>query len=164
MDAVFRAMLTPGIRSHTSSGRRTWRPLRHGRHNCAQYLGSLHRLCPSGRRSFPRLTVERIPYRRFLHGWGWDPKVEIGDEDLEEIIREHLEQHVDLTSTRWRWSTTRRRTSGFMGQVPPHPDQLKDETVARATTSRSVIRWTCSTGTPCSIEHVLPVTPRTFSS
>jgi hypothetical protein len=52
----------------------------------------------------------------------------------------------------------------LMGQVPPHPDQLKDETVTRATTSRSVIRWTCSTYTPCSIEHVLPVIPRTFSS
>jgi hypothetical protein len=35
----------------------------------------------------------------------------------------------------------------IMGQVPPHPDRLKDETVARATTSRSVIRWTCSTCT-----------------
>jgi hypothetical protein len=45
------------------------------------------------------------------------------------------------------------------GQVPPRPDQLKDDTVASATRSRSVIEWTCSTCTPCSIEHVLPVTP-----
>ncbi len=52
----------------------------------------------------------------------------------------------------------------IIGQVPPHPDQLKDETVARATTSQSVIRWTCSTCTPCSIEHVPPVTPRTSYS
>ena len=52
----------------------------------------------------------------------------------------------------------------LIGQVPPHPDQLKAETVASATTSRSVIRWTCSARSLCSIEHVDPVTPRTFPS
>ena len=52
----------------------------------------------------------------------------------------------------------------LIGQVPPPPDQLKDETVTRATTSRSAIRWTYSTCTPCSIAHVLPVTLRTFYS
>jgi hypothetical protein len=52
----------------------------------------------------------------------------------------------------------------LIGQVPPPPDQLKDDTVASATRSRSVIKWTCSIFTPCSTEHVLPVTPRTSSS
>jgi hypothetical protein len=51
----------------------------------------------------------------------------------------------------------------LIGQVPPHPDQLKDDTVASATRSRSVIEWTCPTCISCSIRHVLPVTPRTFS-
>src|SRR3954453_7547316 len=62
--------------------------------------------------------------------------------------------HVDDPASRVR----------LKGHVPPPPDQLKGVTVARATTSRSVIRWTCSICTLCSIEHVIPVTPRTFSS
>jgi hypothetical protein len=47
--------------------------MRVGRHNFAQYLGAFHRLRPSCRRSLPRLTGEGLPYRRFSHGWGWDP-------------------------------------------------------------------------------------------
>jgi hypothetical protein len=42
-----------------------------------------------------------------------------------------------------------------MGQVPPHPDRLKDDIVASATRSRSVIEWSCSIFTECSIEHDL---------
>src|SRR5271165_4558958 len=45
-------MLTPGISPrfiarNTPARRRTWRLLRHGRHNCAQYLGTSHRVCLS---------------------------------------------------------------------------------------------------------------------
>jgi hypothetical protein len=37
--------------------------------------------------------------------------------------------------------------SRLKGQVPPPSDRLKDDTVASATRSRSVGRWTCSSGT-----------------
>jgi hypothetical protein len=52
LDAVFHAMLTPGIRprfiaQNTPAWRRTWRPPRHVRHNFAQYLAVSRRLCPS---------------------------------------------------------------------------------------------------------------------
>ena len=40
----------------------------------ASEVGASHRLRLSCSRSLPSLTTDGIPYRRFLHGWGWDPK------------------------------------------------------------------------------------------
>src|SRR5262245_50415186 len=71
-------MLTPGIgpcfiAQNTLARRRTLRSLPHVRHDFAQYLGAPHRFGSFWRPSFPRMTVEGVPYRRFSHGWGWEP-------------------------------------------------------------------------------------------
>jgi hypothetical protein len=65
-DAVLCAMLTPEIgprfiAQKTPVRRRTLRPLRHGRHDFAQYLGTSHRFRPSCWRSSPRMTGEGLP-------------------------------------------------------------------------------------------------------
>jgi ABC-type Fe2+-enterobactin transport system substrate-binding protein len=82
-------------------------------------------------------------------------------DDENELIRQLTEQNRQQAA---RIQQLEGELERLKGQVPPPPDRLKDDTVASATRSRSVGRWTCSAGILCSIEHVLSVTPRTFSS
>ena len=74
MDAVFRQMLTPGIRPHYGAKYVGWSanmaPLRVVRHDFPQCLGSSHRFGSSWWPSLPRLTSKRVPYRRFSQGLG----------------------------------------------------------------------------------------------
>src|SRR4051812_38417624 len=74
-------MLTPGIGArfiapNTPARRRTLRPMRHGRQNYAQCVAAFFRFRPPWAPRPPRLTTDGGPYRRFSHGWGWDPFVE----------------------------------------------------------------------------------------
>src|SRR5262249_46497011 len=52
-----------------------------------------------------------------------------------------------------------RRAVQPVGQVPPGPDQLKDDTVASATRSRSAIKFIYIIHIICTIGRATPVTP-----
>ena len=77
--SVLGAMLTPGIAPrfiarNTAVRTGTWRRIRHGRQNYAQCgAAPFHFEFPSAPNR-PRLTADGAPYRRFSHGWGWDPE------------------------------------------------------------------------------------------
>jgi len=79
MDAVFGAMLTPGIgprfiAHNTPAGRRTLRPLRIARQNYAQCFEARGENGGILSKKVGENGPAGLPYRRFSHGWGWDPR------------------------------------------------------------------------------------------
>src|SRR3954471_19811625 len=93
-------MSTPGIEPrfiahNMSARRRTLRTLQVVRHNFAQCLGASHRFGCSWWPTFPRLTSEGVPYRRFSQTWGWDPGFDSHAEAIQEAGRKNRELAIE---------------------------------------------------------------------
>src|SRR3954453_1534456 len=115
-------MLTPGIgprfiARNTPALGRTLRPIRHGRQNYAQYVAVFPRFRPPRTPNPPRLTTDGGSYRRFSHGWGWDPLQSERDALAAAAESRALRPAVPAS----RYQTAARRPWMPVGPGPPGP-------------------------------------------